>query len=266
MHQNSQDLIYRASSAQDAIQATSHGIPIVVAKLGSHPDDLRRFAQQLSTIFKRDRFSDIDVIQAVPNANERSIRLSLDAHPLHTDGAFEPTPPRRFLLQFAETDPEAGGTSLFLSIPDLLNAMPSQYRHLLLKEAVLFQHINLDGTLTEYQTLALYHAPDDGRLTMRYSGDRQVSMLPMGQRQEQVKTALDWIHTYVQITPASTYQAEAGDILVVDNLAVIHGRTALSQNSYRRCLRRIYLECPTYLTGLEKGNFFKSDYPLPLAN
>ncbi|MEM9220136.1 MAG: hypothetical protein AAGD25_38135 [Cyanobacteria bacterium P01_F01_bin.150] len=109
---SSQALLYKAQSVDDAILATVQSDSVVVVNAGPRRQQLLDLCERLKPSYHNAPFSGIDEIQGTPKSTI-SIRLSLDAHPAHTDGAFEENPPRKFILQFAKTDIAGGERAYF---------------------------------------------------------------------------------------------------------------------------------------------------------
>ncbi|MEM9220137.1 MAG: TauD/TfdA family dioxygenase [Cyanobacteria bacterium P01_F01_bin.150] len=129
--------------------------------------------------------------------------------------------------------------------------MPKRYKKVLLHEPFRFRHRNLDGSHKDFTTPLLFYRPN-GQLVMRFAGDRQVTLMPVNENTGIEQDALNWIKHRINNIPPIQYQAEVGDIIIVDNDAVLHGRSAMSQQGgSHRLVRRVYLECPHHFTGLE---------------
>ncbi|MEO0770864.1 MAG: TauD/TfdA family dioxygenase [Cyanobacteria bacterium J06649_4] len=249
---SSQPLIYMADTISQAVNATTHGYPVVVVNLTPTEAALLQLCKQLAPHYNDAPFSEIDIIQAKPQANntQNPVRQSLEAHPAHTDGNFEENPPQKFLLQFAETDAGGGGLSHFWPIAPMLALMPKHYKDALFEYPVRFRHLNKDGSYTEHTSQVFFYRPN-GQWAMRYAADRQVHLEPVSGDTVLVNQALSWINNYIQRNPPAVYKAQKGDIVIIDNDVLMHGRSAMSaEYGNKRLIRRVYLECPTFFTGL----------------
>lgn len=244
------NLFCKAHNIEDAVQAVVNGISLVVVNVGVQRCHLIDLCERLRVYYNNAPFSKIDEIRGVL-ASTLSIRLSLDSHPAHSDGSFEENPPRKFLLQFANIDPGGGGTSLFWPSEELLVGMPKHYKHVLLTSSFRFRHGNLDGTYKDFISPVLSYRPN-GKTVIRFASDRQVSLTPLHESMVTEGQALEWLKHRISNTSPIQYQAQVGDIIIVDNDDVLHGRSRMSsQEGRQRLVRRVYLECPNYFTGLE---------------
>lgn len=246
------ELICRTFSSSQAICKTLSGVPVVLVNLCPSKEALLELCNQLSEHYNSAPFSEIDEIKVSPQTAKyrNSIRMSLEAHPAHTDGNFEEQPPQKFLLQFAQVDAGSGGLSLFWSIKQMLDMMPESYRAILSEHPVKFRHLNRDGGYKEFIGKVFFHRPN-GQLGFRYATDSQVYLEPVSGKISTVQNALAWIDTYIANATPVAYQAQVGDILIIDNDAVLHGRSAMSAiYGDRRLVRRVCLECPQFYTGL----------------
>lgn len=239
-----QKIPYRVKNLEQAVDATRQGQPVVVFNC---PPTLENVVQTAALLGKtHDTAGVFDLVREIRNdpQSTKSIALSAAEHPPHTDGSFDDCPPKRFLLQFVEMDGHGGGTSTFWSIPTLLEKMPTVYRNVLSNTPAQFVRSDDNGKTADFMGPMIYSRPDGG-IALRYRNDTQVRPQPIGDV-SLFNEAVGWIETYLAQTAPVKYQAQAGDIIIVNNDAVLHGRTALSPNS-RRLVRRIWIASPGVL-------------------
>ena len=156
---------------------------------------------------------------------------SNEAHPLHTDGPFEKTPPKVMALLCEKSDP-VGGLSQIVScraIYEYLRTHDPQGLQLLFNSSAWT--IERDR---QSQTRAMFEYRD-GKISMAFrtnDGNANVSVMP-----EALKV-FDLIISFIN-NPQNclSFKLEPGQVLIGDNLSILHGRTAFSKDSPRSLKR-----------------------------
>lgn len=156
---------------------------------------------------------------------------SNEIHPLHTDGPFEKIPPKVMALQCEEPDPW-GGLSLLVSARAIYQYLAQQDKEgldLLFNPQVF--SIQRDN---QYEKRAIFDRKND-RIEMAFrtnDGKANISILPEAQKIFNLITEfIDNPKNQLQ------FKLEKGQILVVDNTAILHGRTGFNRNSPRKLHR-----------------------------
>lgn len=233
-------LVSHQPNLDAAIHAAQTGVPVVIYNHPPNLEILRILCQSLGSTHQNSVFPEVREIKADPNST-KSIALSYGEHPPHTDGTFEKNPPPFFILQFVETDRLGGGTSTFWSVQDLLAQMPADYQNVLWHTPVQFQRLDDNGGKAgTIAPMLSYRSPN--QISLRYRNDHQVYPQVVSPQSDLTlfNQALDWMKTYLAETEPVKYQAQAGDVIIINNDAVFHGRTALSPQS-RRLVRRVWI-------------------------
>lgn len=248
----SRGLVQQFSTQDQAVQATLKGVPVAVVNLPPTEESLISVARDLAEQLGHSVFSEIDEIKPDLNAEgvHNSIRLSLKRHELHTDGNFQAgDQPSHFLLQAARIDPAGGGASTFLPTQSILKQLPDSFRKALEERSVLFRHKNRDGSVKNFITTVLNRRAD-GSYAIRYANDPQVRITPLSSNDWELERALNLVGRYVSEATPVTYAANVGDVILVCNDLVFHGREAISEYGGERLMRRIYIGCSRFFTGL----------------
>lgn len=152
--------------------------------------------------------------------------------PLHTDMSYVPNPPNYFLLRVAEKEPNIGGTSMFSEASQIVRGLSVKSREILTREK-----FNFDPP-PHYSGLPNKPAPIlelvDGEYHVRFRMDA------LDRGNAVVSNALD---EFVDVANACIYRRifELGELCVVDNRKLLHGRTAVARGAIRN-IHRVYLK------------------------
>jgi alpha-ketoglutarate-dependent taurine dioxygenase len=153
---------------------------------------------------------------------------------LHTDGSFESTPPKALFLQCVQNDTEGYGVSVLVDIWKVVKELSPLNLKVLLETPFQFQRIENGVKVKKEKTVIEYNNIYAGC----YRNDRKSKLIPPT---EEAKLALD---EFEQIISAQVLQEtlflNPGDILLVDNQRMLHGRTVLS-GTHPRMLRILWM-------------------------
>jgi alpha-ketoglutarate-dependent taurine dioxygenase len=168
---------------------------------------------------------------------------------LHTDKAHPPGPPRVLGLLCLRRAAQ-GGQSLIVSGHSVHNRLLEQHPELLEQ---LYQDFHFgrgaqtyaDGALTDIGPVFKWHA---GRLSVRYNRHwiergHEAAGKPLPTNARAALDAFDEILTDAEM--ALRFFLLPGDLLLLDNRVVLHGRTAFIDHEdprARRCLMRLWLD------------------------
>jgi hypothetical protein len=173
-------------------------------------------------------------------AKSKSVAESTGSHPDHTDGSFDKTPPVYFVLQYKITDPNGGGRNFFVSVKELLDQIPDQFREALQKAEVHFGREDESGHIEAAISPMLY-TRENGIPGFRWRDDEQVGPSVVDDKGTDIVGAINWIRQYLKSCPRFFYMAQEGDHVLVVNDKTFHGREALSGTDSPRWLRRAWI-------------------------
>ena len=145
---------------------------------------------------------------------------------LHTDGSFEKHPPKTMLI-YCESPAEQGGHSRICFAEDIYRFLEQNYPEslegLFRPDAFVIRRDDREAQRSVFQIC-------DGRISMafRYGTDVSLQIHPMA------RAGIAAIIEYVS-HPANyeEFLLGAGQLLLMDNTRVLHGRTVFSPNSHR---------------------------------
>lgn len=202
------------------------------------PEDVAALAASLSR--RAVTPSDIHVRTVTPDATTTtSTALSLDRLDPHTDGAFLPHPPERFLLSCTQPDHSAAGTSIFIPIETIVGSAPGWAVDALVIADLRFLK-TYDGDLaTAHVGPALWRQPR-GLLGIRWRADALYQPAVVDAHGTRAADAVAWLHDYTRTGDHHTHTLARGEIALIPNHLLLHGRYALSPDS-TRTLERAWL-------------------------
>lgn len=122
---------------------------------------------------------------------------------------------------------DQGGDSLLVDGLELVRALP-QHHQRALEAVVLTEHNIFEGDVDEHPMLTFV----DGRLRLYYS-----YWLARGDMAGAAREAFDAFTRALQVVPQQRLRLRPGDVLVVDNHRMLHGRTPIIGTSPRLLLR-----------------------------
>lgn len=153
---------------------------------------------------------------------------------LHTDGTFEPTPPRSFALQCVQNDIDGYGDTLLVDGWSIVDQLSLTSRTILEESVFQFRRPESNQVLLEAHVLEVI----DGKYRLRFRNDKKYILRPPS---EEAKVALSEFERLARsLQNRISVSLMPGDILLVDNWRFLHGRTALSGRQ-TRFLRRAWL-------------------------
>ena len=207
-----------------------------------HPTSVQNFTNELSSIqeyFGRiikhnrsgnDGISLISPMEGYPNY----FGTTNEATGLHTDGSASPRPPQIVILQ-CEIPSKKGGDSQLLSckaLYDYLSNFHSEQLHTLF-DPEAFTIIRDKETYTR----PVFYFYDDRVFTVfRANGIADVKI--SSKASKAFELAIEFTHDIKNILQ---FKLRKNQVLIIDNTAVMHGRTRFPLNSLRK-LNRVYLD------------------------
>ena len=149
--------------------------------------------------------------------------------PLHTDSA-NLLYPHDGMLMYCDTDDPLGGDSILIAVNSLLEELTTQDIEML-KQSLFPFRCGLMPLLTE----------EEGRWAIRYDRFKiEENRQSLSKEQyESVNSLLERLDAALnKISINHLLKLQSGDLIIIDNRRVLHGRTALPSNS-SRLLKRI---------------------------
>lgn len=180
-------------------------------------------------------------VKVVPDANS----VAYTSLPLvtHTDEAYRDPTPTIQLQHFLIADPNGGASTLvdgFKIAADLRERAPAKFK--LLAETMLHFHFQDATALLENDGPVIECDPAGAVRGIRYSNhSAQPFLLPF----EQMPAYYDAYRTFGEMRESDAYQLcikmQSGELYMVDNRRVLHGRTGFSSSGSRH-LQSCYIE------------------------
>lgn len=205
-------------------------------------EELVKLARLMGGSDVHPEFGEVRDIRINPAVSARSLAMSMNAHPLHIDGAFVENPPTKFLLNCVKADVDGGGVSTFLSKTQLLLDCPGEFMHLLLDSTARIARVRVTGERDVYIGPLLSFLPDNTPI-LRWRYDKFVKPEVIDSfNMELTREAINWVKQYIDKAEKIEYQAQKGDVILIPNFMFLHGRTALTDKYSPRLMRRIWLK------------------------
>jgi alpha-ketoglutarate-dependent taurine dioxygenase len=223
--------IYSVDSVDDMSEKTINGWAKTFAEIGfvvlacrsTARHQLLSLAPLLGSIVQHNRGDAFGVLSVnATNPQPGFIDSENSEHPLHTDGAFKDQPEKIVALQCV-VPAEEGGTTVLTSASYAYNSLTSDQRAALYDtDAVTIRRNH------QRSTKPLFRENGDGRVefSFRYDNTATTTIKP---------TAQDGFEAFRKNLYAGVikFDLQPGWILVLDNTAIGHGRTAFPQASRR---------------------------------
>lgn len=181
----------------------------------------------------------VDPQQSARKGNVTRYSRTPDALPLHTDCSNQSVPPNLVAFAMERPDPQGGGESVMLSASDLVHDLPEHLVRLLRQPVFPF---------TSQKRYPILQGQGDD-LRIRYyrqqvnsALDKQC-LLPNNLR----NALAELEHCLEQSKRSVRFAMQAGEVVIMDNRRVLHGRSAMSANS-PRLMHRFRLSVPALST------------------
>jgi alpha-ketoglutarate-dependent taurine dioxygenase len=178
----------------------------------------------------------VDPQEAARKGNVTRYSRTPDSLPLHTDCSNNVVPPPN-LVAFAmeRPDPRGGGESVMLSAADFIQELPEELVNLLRQPVFPF---------VGNKRYPILHGEGD-ELRIRYYRNQITSSLGTQQAlPDKLTEALDELDRYLNFSQRLVrFHMQAGDVVMMDNQRVMHGRSDMPANS-ERLMHRFRLSLP----------------------
>jgi len=222
-------LLAAAAAWPDTVLICRYGKPLAAEKLAD-------LATQLSPTGTRVEAADVRTIAYDEVAARTSTALSLDGLDPHTDGSFLPKPPARFLLSCSRPDEHGGGATRLVPVDHVVKEAPAWALDALISSRFRFLK-TYDGDFTDSVVAPVLTRADDGRMHIRWRGDPIYIPGAVPPSHPRADDAAAWLHQLLVNADAHCRVLQRGDVIVVPNRIVVHGREPLSPSSPREILR-----------------------------
>ncbi len=182
----------------------------------------------------------VDPQEAARKGNVTRYSRTPDALPLHTDCSNKSVPPNLVAFAMERPDSRSGGESVMLSAEDLLHELPEDLVNQLRQPVFPFVGKKLYSIL---------HGEGD-ELRIRYYRNQITSAGTQQNVPDNLTEALDQLDRYLNFSQKSVrFHMQAGDVVIMDNQRVLHGRSAMPDNS-ERLMHRFRLSIPAGEEGM----------------
>jgi len=228
-----------------------YGFVVLQCKdLRAQSNDLLKLSKIFGRVVKHNRTDHRGIVSiSIQPGYPDYLGTSNKPHPLHTDGSFLKNPPKIMVLQCEIADLDGGFTNLISckAIYQYLKRYNPKGLELLFSPDVFT--IKRDN---ESATRAIFES-QNGRVSMAFrtnDGQAKVSVI------EGVQDVMNSILSFISNADNQlTFKLEKGQILITDNLSILHGRTSFPKYSPRK-LNRVYFDgqsdyCSHILFGFE---------------
>ena len=176
----------------------------------------------------------VDVKQLARKGKVTRYSRTPDALPLHTDCSNKAVPPNVVAFAMERPDPQGGGESVILSASDLVHALPEDLVNLLRQPVFPFTD--------KKQYPILQGEGDDWRIRY-YRNQIDSALSEQCPLSDELREALDELDRYLELSQSVRFAMQPGEVVIMDNQRVLHGRSALPADS-PRLMHRFRLSVP----------------------
>ena len=176
---------------------------------------------------------------------DRSTALCVDAfaaaYPAHTDGLLESSVPPLFALQCLIPDHIDYGRNLFWRFEDVLPRMPPWAMSILERTPVCFHNPQIPQHKCRPHAAVIARDRDGPSVVWRWDDFARPHSLEGTNRFGEAAEAMA---ACLRSCPALPVHCATGDVLLVKNRRILHGRTGLSSTASLRRMRRAWIFAP----------------------
>jgi hypothetical protein len=213
------------------------GIIKILAAMGQHHATTGSELPRISQTKIR-----VDAQQSARQGNVTRYSRTPDALPLHTDCSNKAVPPNLVAFAMERPDPQGGGESVILSASDLVHDLPADLVNLLRQPVFPF---------TAKKRYPILQGEGDDLRIRYYRNQIHSALGEQGTLSDHLREALDELERYLDLSQRSVrFAMQAGEVVIMDNQRVLHGRSAMPVNS-PRLMHRFRLSVPALSTGRE---------------
>lgn len=228
-------IVYNIEEVLEFIREFPRDLVVLREKTAASGERLRSYALRVGGIVEAHGFGEIRSIRYAPGVTN-STALSLCPLPFHTDGSFLQQPPRRFMLSCIIDDGGGGGSNIFYPLDELLAILPQWAEEAFRTADFLFPQ-TYDGDLARSWAGTVLSTGDDGCSRIRWRSDHLFRPAVVHAHGTRAAEAVTWLHEHLQKAQPIKYLSRPGDTILVPNESMLHGRTALTEESQRLVLR-----------------------------
>lgn len=148
-----------------------------------------------------------------------------DALPLHTDCSNKAVPPNLVAFAMEQPDPQGGGESVMLSAADLVRELPDDLVNRLRQPVFPF---------TAKKRYPILQGDGDAVRIRYYRNQIHAALAGQGTSPASLRATLDELERHLaQSQQAVRFGMQAGEVVIMDNQRVLHGRSAMAAHSPR---------------------------------
>ena len=227
-----------ANDVRDAIAGSINRWGFTVIEHGEFDDPTEQvlaLGSLFGSTYRHNRADERGIVQMVPsNIGGEYLGATNKEHPLHTDGAYDPTPPPVLALQCV-TPATTGGMSTVLSSKALYEHLadrdPEALQALFRPDALHVKRDNQEDTKPVF-------APVGDRLMAVWRHDHTSKFASDEDTQRAVSLILEFTSDPANVL---AFTLARNQIFLEDNLSVLHGRTAFPPDVPRKLNRVNFL-------------------------
>ena len=182
----------------------------------------------------------VDATQSTRNGNVTRYSRTPDTLPLHTDCSNKANPPNLVAFAMERPDPQGGGESVMLSAADLVDELPT---------GLIRQLRQPDFPFTAKKRYPILQGEGDDVQIRYYRQQINSALGKQCEVSDTLQSAIDKLEHYLASSQRSVrFAMQAGEVVMMDNQRVLHGRSAMSANS-PRLMHRFRLSVPALSDG-----------------
>ncbi len=181
----------------------------------------------------------VDATQSTRGGNVTRYSRTPDALPLHTDCSNKVSPPNLVAFAMERPDPQGGGESMMLSAADLVDELPAH---------LISQLRQPDFPFTAKKRYPILQGEGDDVQIRYYQQQINSALGKQCAVSDTLQSAIDELERYLALSVRSVrFAMQAGEVVMMDNQRVLHGRSAMPANS-SRLMHRFRLSVPALST------------------
>lgn len=223
----------------EAVAAIFNRRGFAVIQHGDYPDDpasqVLALGSLLGSTYAHNRADERGIVRMAPtDASGVYLGATNKEHPLHTDGAYDDTPPPLLALQCV-VPASTGGLSTVLSGKALHDHLEEQDPEAL---AALYRSEALRVERADQKDTKAVFKNANGRRRLVWRSDYTATFAPDAETQRGVKLMKEFIADSANVV---TFLLQRNQIILLDNLALLHGRTSFEAGDERKLNRVNFL-------------------------
>lgn len=224
--------------SQDAIRRVIHAFNrhkfIVITLENPNPSpkaELHALSHFFGAPCLHERSDENGIVTIAPKHSESSyLSASTMEHRLHTDGSFDSVPPKVSAILCVHPSTCGGGETLLLQAKDVYQNILAYQTAIL---PMLYQSDAMKITRKERQAVHPIFREENGRIQIIYRCDSSSKI----EVAHYAKDAFKSLSSMIKQIPPYRFTLQKNQLLVMDNTAVLHGRTSFALTGERLLYR-----------------------------